>query len=273
MATVHLLGWRPILYVECNEYCQRIIQRRIKDGLMPDAPIWGDIRTLGPRVLRPYKELAKKHPVVVTAGFPCQPWSVAGRMEAQDDSRNLWPDTIRVISEVRPRWCLLENVPGLLAKSHGYFGQILQDLAESGYDARWKVLSAAELGAPHKRDRLWIVAVANTDGAELWLESGRSGGPCGQGSSEFGNDGAEESMAHAEGKRTPAAEQPGSGHGSVTSSQDVAHPHGSRQLQPPRSKRQKRGRAGDGGPAFPYSDDQRQSRPEQSQMVGEEQDS
>ncbi len=71
----------------------------------------------------------------------------------------MWPETIRVIRIVRPRFCLLENVPGLL--SHGYFGTILGDLAESGYDAKWKVLSAAEVGAPHKRDRLWIVCHAN----------------------------------------------------------------------------------------------------------------
>lgn len=70
----------------------------------------------------------------------------------------MWPATIDVIRVVRPRWCLLENVPGLL--SSGYFGTVIGDLAASGYDARWRVLSAAELGAPHKRDRLWIVGHA-----------------------------------------------------------------------------------------------------------------
>lgn len=156
LASVYLLGWRPVLYVECNEYRQRIIQQRIKDGLMPDAPIWGDIRTLGQTVLKPYKELAKKHSVVITAGFPCQPFSHAGKRRGADDERNMWPETIRVIREVRPRFAFLENVPGLLTS--GYFGTILGDLAESGYDARWRMLSAAELGAPHRRDRLWIVA-------------------------------------------------------------------------------------------------------------------
>ena len=74
----------------------------------------------------------------------------------KQDERNLWPATIRTIRTIRPRYALLENVHGLL--SSGYFGTILGDLAESGYDTRWRILSAAELGAPHRRDRLWIVA-------------------------------------------------------------------------------------------------------------------
>lgn len=100
---------------------------------------------------------------VVSAGFPCQPFSVAGAGAGEDDERNMWPATLAVIRDVRPRFALLENVPGLLAHTR-YFGQILGELAESGYDARWRCLSAAELGAPHRRDRLWIVAHSNSYG-------------------------------------------------------------------------------------------------------------
>jgi len=75
------------------------------------------------------------------------------------DERNLWPDTIRVIREVRPRWCLLENVPGLLSRS--YIRRIFTDLAKSGYFARWDCIPAAFVGAPHIRSRLWIVAHTN----------------------------------------------------------------------------------------------------------------
>jgi len=99
---------------------------------------------------------------VITAGFPCQPFSIAGKRAGEDDPRNMWPATIECIRVVRPRFALLENVPGLL--SSGYFGTILGDLAESGYDARWRILSAAELGAPHKRDRLWIAVTDATSG-------------------------------------------------------------------------------------------------------------
>ena len=86
----------------------------------------------------------------------------------------MWPETARIIREVRPAYCLLENVPGLLSANvgdkaegtlHYYFGTVLRDLAESGYDAKWRLLAAAECGAPHKRSRLWIWCVdRNTPG-------------------------------------------------------------------------------------------------------------
>ena len=153
LATQHLLGFRTVCYVEIDGYCQEILKARIRDGLLDDAPIWDDVRTFDGKPWRGCVDL-------VTAGFPCQPFSVAGQQQAEMDDRNLWPETIRVIREVEPRWCLLENVPGLLSAGHGYFGTVLGDLAEGGCDARWKVLSAAELGAPHLRKRLWIVAHA-----------------------------------------------------------------------------------------------------------------
>ena len=93
---------------------------------------------------------------VVTAGFPCQPFSVAGKNKGENDPRNKWPETIDILRRVRPRYALLENVPNLL--THEYTRRIFGDLAESGFDAEWRVLSAAECGAPHKRDRVWIVA-------------------------------------------------------------------------------------------------------------------
>ena len=154
LGTKYFLGWRTVGYVEWNDYCQRVIKARIADGLLDDAPLWDDVKTFDGT---PWRGLVD----VITAGFPCQPFSVAGKQQAADDLRNGWPDTIRIIREVQPAFCLLENVPGLLAESHGYFGTILKDLAQSGYDARWRVLSAAEVGAPHKRDRVWVVAVRN----------------------------------------------------------------------------------------------------------------
>lgn len=151
-----LLGWEPIGYVEWDDYCQRVIAARIADGFLPVAPIFSDVREfVKSGAARQYRGFAE----VVTAGFPCQPFSVAGKQAGADDERNMWPATIDCIREVRPRFAFLENVPGLL--NSGYFGTILGDLAESGYDARWRILSAAELGAPHKRDRLWIVANAH----------------------------------------------------------------------------------------------------------------
>jgi DNA (cytosine-5)-methyltransferase 1 len=153
----HLLGWRPVGYVEFNDYCQRVLAARIRDGHIPNAPIFGDIRAfLDEGWAAVYQGMVD----VVTAGFPCQPFSVAGKRRGEDDERNMWPATAEVIRLVRPRWCLLENVPGLLAGSHGYFGQVLSELASMGYDARWGVLGARHVGAPHRRDRLWVLANA-----------------------------------------------------------------------------------------------------------------
>ena len=155
----HLLGWTPVGYVEFDDYCQRIIAQRIEDGILPRAPIFGDVRTFASEgYAASYTGLVD----VITAGFPCQPFSTAGKRAGVDDSRNMWPATLDVVRVVRPRFAFLENVPGLL--SSGYFGTILGDLAESGYDARWRILSAAEMGAPHKRNRLWIVADASSGG-------------------------------------------------------------------------------------------------------------
>lgn len=153
-----LLGWEPIGYVEFNEYCQRVIAQRITDGILPNAPIFTDVSEfVQSGAAREYRGFAD----VVTAGFPCQPFSVAGKRQGAVDERNMWPATIECVRAVRPRYCLLENVPGLL--NSGYFGRIVADLAACGYGVRWRCLSASELGAPHKRERLWIVAHAQSE--------------------------------------------------------------------------------------------------------------
>jgi len=144
-----------VCYVEHNDYAIGILKARIRDGYLHDAPIWDDVFTFDGR---PWAGLVD----VLTAGFPCQPFSVAGKGLAENDPRNGWPATIRIIREVRPRYCLLENVPGLISKP--YFGTILGELSEAGYDFTWDCISAAEIGANHKRERLWIVAHAKGEG-------------------------------------------------------------------------------------------------------------
>jgi DNA (cytosine-5)-methyltransferase 1 len=154
-----LLGWKTIGYVEYDDYCQRIIAQRIRDGVFDYAPIFGDIRTFATQHAAKYRGLVD----VITAGFPCQPFSTAGNARGTDDERNMWPQTLEVIRAIRPQYALLENVPGLLGQ-HRYFETILKDLSEAGYDASWVCLSAAEVGAPHKRERLWILGYANNNG-------------------------------------------------------------------------------------------------------------
>jgi DNA (cytosine-5)-methyltransferase 1 len=143
-----LLGWNHIGYVEWDKYCCKVLEQRIKDEILDDAPIWNiDIREFNKRYAEMYRGVVD----IITAGFPCQPFSVAGKRQGADDERNMWPATIECIRLVRPRYTLLENVPGLLAS--GYFGTILRDLAESGYDIRWMCIRASDVGAKTLRER------------------------------------------------------------------------------------------------------------------------
>lgn len=164
-----LLGHRIVGAVEMDEYCCKVLEQRQKDGVLDEFPIFQtDIRDF---IRKGYADLYKGSCDLISAGFPCQPFSTAGNRGGGGDQRNKWPETIEVIRIVQPRYCFLENVRGLL--SSGYFGKILEDLAESGYRVRWRILSAAELGAPHKRDRLWLVAHTTVKGleGEQWQES------------------------------------------------------------------------------------------------------
>ena len=171
LAMQHLLGFRCLGYVEIDHYCQEVIKQRIADGLLDPAPIFGDIRRfISDGYAASYTGLVD----VVSGGFPCQPFSVAGKRAGADDPRNMWPATIGCIRIIRPRFAFLENVPGLL--NSGYFGRIIGDLAEAGYDARWCVLSAADCGAIHLRARLWIVAYSTMLDDTWSFASERRGG-------------------------------------------------------------------------------------------------
>jgi DNA (cytosine-5)-methyltransferase 1 len=168
-----LLGWRTIGYVEIDDYCQQVLAARIADGILDPAPIFGDIAAF---IRDGYAERYQGLVDVISAGFPCQPFSSAGKMAGGDDPRNQWPATLRCAQIIQPEWLFLENVAALARNP--YFGNILRDLAEGGYDATWRVLSAAELGAPHKRDRVWIVAHTNSQqlqGGQVRPEREKSG--------------------------------------------------------------------------------------------------
>jgi len=147
-----LLGWRHIGYVEWEEDCRATLAARIRDGLLDPAPIFGDIREF---IDLGYAEAYQGMVDVITAGFPCQPFSVAGKQQGEEDERNMWPETAAVIRIVQPRFVLLENVPGI----RKYLPVVVRDLRRSGYDVRRPVqLGADNIGAPHRRKRVWIVA-------------------------------------------------------------------------------------------------------------------
>lgn len=141
-------GGRTVCYVENDPYAAAVLLSRIADGWLDRAPIWPDVRTFDARSWCGRVDC-------VAGGFPCQPVSVAGKCLAQADARWLWPEFARIVREVRPSLVFVENVPGLL--NHG-FGDVLGDLAALGYDAQWTVLGADDVGAPHHRKRVWILA-------------------------------------------------------------------------------------------------------------------
>lgn len=150
-----LLGWRCVGAVEWEDYPCRVLEARQKDGILDEFPIWHmDIREFNRRIAPSYTGLVD----VITAGFPCQPFSVAGKQMAADDSRNMWPATIDAIRIVRPAHVFLENVPGII--SSGYIVTIIDDLREAGYQVLPPLrLSASDVGANHKRERIWIAAL------------------------------------------------------------------------------------------------------------------
>ena len=150
----HLLGWRTVCAVEWEPYPASVLCARQNDGLLPPFPIWDDVQTFDGR---PWKGIVD----VVSGGFPCQDISTAkGKGDGLDGEQSgLWREMARIIHEVRPRFVFVENSPALTSRG---LGRVLGDLAEMGFDARWGVLGAADVGAPHQRDRIWIVAHANS---------------------------------------------------------------------------------------------------------------
>lgn len=121
--------------------------RAILNKHWPEVPCYGDIRSI---------KWADVEPVdLICGGYPCQPFSHAGARKGESDPRHLWPEVARCLRHLRPRFVLLENVAAHLSLG---FRDVLGDLAALGYDAAWGVLGAWQVGAPHKRDRVWILA-------------------------------------------------------------------------------------------------------------------
>jgi DNA (cytosine-5)-methyltransferase 1 len=144
-----LLGWRTICAVEWESYPASVLCARQNEGLLPPFPIWDDIQTFDGK---PWRGIVD----VVSGGFPCQDISAAGRGDGLDGERSgMWKHMARVVGEVRPRFVFVENSPMLTSRGGV---RVIADLTSLGYDCRWTVMGAADVGAPHQRDRIWIVA-------------------------------------------------------------------------------------------------------------------
>ena len=141
---------------EIDPFCRNVLRHH-----WPDVPVYEDVRDV---------DASAEHVDLICGGFPCQPVSLAGKRLAQADPRWLWPEFSRIVGELRPRYVLVENVPGLASKG---LRDVLADLAAFGYDAEWEVVSAASVGAPHIRERLFVVAYPGSERRQQV-----AGGPC-----------------------------------------------------------------------------------------------
>lgn len=148
-------GWTNMFNCEIDPFCHRVLKYHF-----PNAVQYGNIKTTDFAIWRGRID-------VLTGGFPCQPFSVAGKRKGTDDDRYLWPEMLRAIREIRPRWVVGENVRGFVNWSEGMvLDTVFTDLEALGYEVQPFVLPACAVGAPHRRDRVWIVAHRADAGAE-----------------------------------------------------------------------------------------------------------
>ena len=211
-----LLGWRTVCAVEIDKYAASVLLARQNDKILSPFPVWDDVCTFDGR---PWRGIVD----VVSGGFPCQDISVAGRGEGITGARSrLWSEMARVVCEVRPQFVFVENSPALTYRG---LDVVLADLAKAGYDAEWCVLGADDVGAPHKRKRIWILAYSQSD---RYGERRRSKNLSGQ------NGRQDKSLCSIASS-------------SSSSASNLAYSHSMRQSQPKRRQQNKRQRIGDDG--------------------------
>ena len=146
------MGWDNIFYCEKDLFCNKVLAYHF-----PKSIAHNDIKTTDFRIYRGKID-------VLTGGFPCQPYSLAGERKGTEDERHLWPEMFRAVREIQPRWIVGENVPGLLSWSRGLvFEQVCADLENEGYQVQPVVLPACGVEAPHQRDRIWFVAFKDSN--------------------------------------------------------------------------------------------------------------
>jgi DNA (cytosine-5)-methyltransferase 1 len=170
----HWMGWETIQFCEIDKFCQALLKQNF-----PGVPIHNDIKTLKGEQIK----INPDEPTILVGGFPCQPFSNAGKRKGDQDSRHLWPEMLRVIRNVQPKYVVGENVSGFVNWNGGMvFDEAQSDLENEGYEVQSFILPAVAVGAPHRRDRVWIVAHAKS-----WR-----GGRSGNGDCEKGSEGSNE---------------------------------------------------------------------------------
>ena len=235
-------GYETVAFCEYDEHAQKVLRKH-----WPDTEIIGDIRELADDA-----ERFRGSVDIVCGGYPCQPFSLAGVRRGDKDDRHLWPEMLRVIEAVRPRWVIGENVAGHITMG---LDEVLSDLEGAGYTSRCYVIPAVAADAPHRRDRVWIVAHADSEGEpdgtkhEQWLAGAKDVGDTRRRSADVANAGCERQGAEvsrsggqsiygsAAGQRTETRD------GLADCGEDVADAEGVR-LQGIREQRQNEEQAG-----------------------------
>lgn len=146
-------GMEVVAFCEIEPYPVEVLKRR-----WPDVPIFGDVSALTGNTLRE-RGIKPEGIDVIMGGFPCQPFSVAGRRKGAEDERFLWGEFSRLIGEIRPSWVIAENVPGIISLA---LDDVLADLESRGYGCLTFVYPASAVGAPHRRERVFIMANADS---------------------------------------------------------------------------------------------------------------
>ena len=282
---------RVIAYVEIEAFAIANLVNKMETGKLPPAPIYTDLKTFPAHLFRDRVDL-------ITGGYPCQPFSAAGQRKGTDDPRHLWPFIRRHIESIRPARCFFENVEGHISLG---LSSVISDLEEDCYRATWGIFSAREVGAPHQRKRVYILAESNDDRhkqnpqrdakesgvqGEYWAEvcrgmpdraSNESTAELAYASSDDAGtnlrnvesaDGEEDrpKIKKQKGSRQPS--DSGKAQGFDGDNGELADRHSQRELQPQGREQNERGRAGDSGKELGDSSSTRSStwlsRPERS---------
>jgi DNA (cytosine-5)-methyltransferase 1 len=140
---------------EIDDYCLKVSKKNF-----PNAIQYGDIKEIGKG-----RKWEPEYVDIISGGFPCQPFSVAGNQQGKEDNRYLWPEMLRVITEVKPRWVIGENVPGIINMA---LDEVLASLENEGYKTETFIIPACSIGGPHRRDRVWIIAYTGLPESQGW---------------------------------------------------------------------------------------------------------
>ena len=145
---------RTVAHVEIEAYAIQNLVEKMENSKMVPCPVWTDVKTFPVHAFRGKVD-------ILTGGYPCQPFSAAGKRQGTDDPRHLWPYIRRAVKSIRPSMCFFENVEGHISLG---LSTVISDLEEDGYTTTWGIFSAAEVGAPHQRKRVFILAYSEREG-------------------------------------------------------------------------------------------------------------